>query len=119
VSTNTDVTFTDRPSTSRGSHGFLAPPGTMVFFRKGDLMIHKAVRSARWDVLPVAPDRTNKDSSSEQAGGPWIRGTYHESIGFLVEAAAMTLEPAGSDRQVRSPLAPPEPVHLDTGAGLA
>ena len=110
--------FTDRPSTSRGSHGFLAPPGThgVLRQRRSDDPQSVAVLSGGC-LLASRPDRTNKDSllGSKQAD-PWVRGTYHESIGFLRGGSAMTRKPrpAGSDRQVRCS----SPVHPDDRSRL-
>jgi hypothetical protein len=68
-------------------------------------------------LLASRPDRTNKDSllGSKQVD-PWVRGIYHESIGFLRGGSAMTRKPrpAGSDRQVRCS----SPVHPDDRSRL-
>lgn len=121
VSTNTDVPSRIALAQAGAAMGSWHHREPMVFFGKGDVMIHKAVRFCQVGCLfPSRPDRRNKDSllGSKQAD-PWIRGTYHESIGFLRGGSAMTLEPAGSDRQVRRPSPRPSPVHLDHRSRLA
>ena len=116
VSTNTDVPSRIALAQAGAAMGSWHHREPMVFFGKGDLMIHKAVRFCQVGrPFPSRPDRTNKDSllGSKQVD-PWIRGTYHESIGFLRGGSAMTLEPAGSDRQVRCS----SPVHPDDRSRL-
>jgi len=90
----------------------------MVFFGKGDVMIHKTLRFSQVGRLfPSRPDRTNKDSllGSKQVD-PWIRGSYHESIGFLRGGSAMTLKPcsvAGTVGREQRTRHPDRAVHLD------
>ena len=118
VSTNTDVPSRIALAQAGAAMGSWHHREPMVFFGKGDLMIHKAVRFCQVGrPFPSRPDRTNKDSllGSKQAD-PWVRGTYHESIGFLRGGSAMTRKPrpAGSDRQVRCS----SPVHPDDRSRL-
>lgn len=116
VSTNTDVPSRIALAQAGAAMGSWHHREPMVFFGKGDLMIHKAVRFCQVGrPFPSRPDRTNKDSllGSKQVD-PWVRGIYHESIGFLRGGSAMTLEPAGSDRQVRCS----SPVHPDDRSRL-
>jgi hypothetical protein len=118
VSTNTDVPSRIALAQAGAAMGSWHHREPMVFFGKGDLMIHKAVRFCQVGrPFPSRPDRTNKDSllGSKQVD-PWIRGTYHESIGFLRGGSAMTRKPrpAGSDRQVRCS----SPVHPDDRSRL-
>ena len=118
VSTNTDVPSRIALAQAGAAMGSWHHREPMVFFGKGDLMIHKALRFCQVGrPFPSRPDRTNKDSllGSKQAD-PWVRGTYHESIGFLRGGSAMTRKPrpAGSDRQVRCS----SPVHPDDRSRL-
>ena len=70
--------FTDRPSTSRGSHGFLAPPGThgVLRQRRSDDPQSGAVLPGGTSV-PVAPGPHKQGlPPREQAGGPM--GSWHQ-----------------------------------------
>lgn len=118
VSTNTDVPSRIALAQAGAAMGSWHHREPMVFFGKGDVMIHKTLRFSQVGCLfPSRPDRRNKDSllGSKQAD-PWVRGTYHESIGFLRGGSAMTRKPrpAGSDRQVRCS----SPVHPDDRSRL-
>ena len=55
----------------------------MVFFGKGDVMIHKTLRFCQVGrPFPSRPDRTNKDSPrgvhDNKQGHPWVPGTTRD-----------------------------------------